>query len=104
MTPKEIEQHRDELMVELRQLERIFGLAGSAAQQERDARIVEVRAELLGLPQPAAMYGEAFGIVQIGGFLGDPWRPGPKELSPMDEAHLADPFYRYAIESGQAPE
>src|SRR5262249_1762990 len=102
MNAKEIEAKRDTLKRELWEVGHKLGLPTSEWQQARNARIAELQRQLDELPPPPEQVtGEAAGIVQIGTFLGDPWRPPPSEQDSDKFLLEADPYLRYMREVGE---
>jgi hypothetical protein len=98
---RDIEARRGALEAELWKVGHTIGLPTGEGQLARNERIAEIQRELDSLPKPEPQEtGEAAGSIQIGHFLGSPWRPPPREPSEADRRDEADPFIRFARESG----
>jgi hypothetical protein len=100
--PCDIEARRGELEAELWREGHTIGEPTSAGQLARADRIVELQRQLAELPpKPVTETGEAVGSIQIGTFLGSPWRPPPREPSEADRRRAEDPYLRFMVECGQ---
>jgi hypothetical protein len=82
----DIEARRSALQRELWEVGHRLGMPTSDAQRARNDRMAELQAQLDALPKRESREtGEAAGSVQIGSFLGSPWRPSNATSDERDE-------------------